>query len=231
MKARVRFAGALFALCAFLSGAIPGHSAVLVGTQGSSFFSLTNDFGVFSTFQPVADVRVIDGSNVSIGGFGVFGAAEAAGQIRFVVFQNDNLLWQSVSYSVEAGEARWYDVGYSSSLVDGDTYTMGIVANDLFAWGQNTASDEGFGAIGGSGLEILPHKAFAQLDIEQGANFAGDPYLLRGFEDFGYQTSLRIFDAGGAVAPPIPEPSEWSMLFAGLLVMTFVANRRRGVSA
>jgi hypothetical protein len=231
MKARVRFAGVLFSLCAFLGGALPGHSAVLVGTQGSSLFSLTNDFGVFSTFQPVADVHVMGNSDVSIGGFGVFGAAEEAGKIRFVIFRNDALLWQSGPYDVAPGSARWYDTSYSSTLVSGDTYTMGVVSNNMFAWGQNTQSDEGFGPIGGNGLEIMPHKAFAQLDLEQGADFVGDPYLLRGFEDYGYQTSLRIFDAGGAVAPPIPEPAEWSMLLAGLLVMTFVANRRRGISA
>src|SRR4029079_9747007 len=86
MKTNVRVTGVLLALFTFLGGALPGHSAVLVGTQGSSFLSLT-DYGAFSTYQPLADVGVIGSSDVSIGGFGVFAAAEAAGKISWVIFQ------------------------------------------------------------------------------------------------------------------------------------------------
>jgi hypothetical protein len=219
MKTRVRFTGVLFALCAFLAGAVPAHSQVLVGTPGSSLFSLT-EFGAFSTFQPLADVAVIGSSNVSIGGFGVYGAAEAAGKIRYVIFDNDSLLWQSGSYDVAVGSAGWYDVSYPTTLASGHTYTMGVVANNLFAWGRNSVSDEGFGPIGGNGLEIRAPQTFAQLDLVQGDDFVGDPLVLRGFELFGDQTSVRVL-------APIPEPSEWSMLLAGLLVIGFVANRRR----
>jgi hypothetical protein len=230
MKTKVGVTGVLLALCTLLAGALPAHSAVLVGTQGSSFFSLT-ELGSFLTFQPVADVVVGD-SDVSIGGFGVYGAAEAAGKISWVMFQNDSLLWQSGSYDVLPGAARWYDVGYSTTLVSGNTYTMGVLANNMFAWGQNTDSDEVFGSIGGNGVLIMPHQTFAQLDLpEQGADFAGDPSVLRVFERSGYQTSVRVFDAAGAAPPPIPEPAEWSMLLAGLSLVTLVANRRRKVQA
>jgi hypothetical protein len=49
------------------------------------------------------------------------------------------------------------------------------------------------------------------------------------FADYPTQTSVRVFDIDGAPAP-IPEPAEWSMLIAGLMVIAFVANRRRRMS-
>ena len=230
MRTSVRFTGVLFALCSFFTGALPGHSAVLVGAQGSSLFSLT-ELGEFRTFQPVSDLVVIGSSDVSIGGFGVYGAAEAAGKISYVIFHNDSLLWQSAAYDVAPGSAKWYDAAYSTTLISGDTYTMGILANNVFAWGQNTASDESFGSVGGNGLAIMPHQPFAQIDLVQGGDFATEPFLLRGFERSEYQTSLRVFDVAGAAAPPIPEPAEWSMLLAGLSFVAFVANRRRRIQA
>jgi hypothetical protein len=220
MKTSVRLRGVLFALCALLAGALPAHSAVLVGTQGSSFFSL----GVPSPFQPLADVVVGD-ADKSIGGFGVYGAAEAAGEIRFVVFDNGTLLWQSAAREVSAGSATWHDIAYTDPLLQGHTYTMGLLASNVFAWGQNTDVDEGFGPIGANGLQIMPYQAAALLDEQAG--FLSDPSLS--FNLSGYQTSVRVFDIDGV--PPIPEPAEWSMLLAGLLVVAFVANRRRPIRA
>ena len=232
MKTRVRLTGVLFALCAFLAGALPAHSAVLVGTQGSTFYSLTEHHdGVFDTFQPIADVVVGD-SNKFIGGFGVYGRAETADKIRWVIFDNGSLLWQSGSYNVipDSGP-RWYDADYPVTLEAGHTYTMGVQANNLFAWGWNPESAEGFGPIGGDGLVIQPHTVamLALVDDNPGADFVGDPLLLRGFELSGDQVSVRVFDVAGV--PPIPEPAEWSMLLAGLMVVGFIANRRRRIPA
>jgi hypothetical protein len=106
---------------------------------------------------------------------------------------------------------------------------MGVVANNMFAWGQNTESDAGYGPVGGDGIVIMPLRTHAQLDVQQGADFAGEPFLQRAFDDTAYQTSVRVFDVDGV--PAIPEPAEWSMLLAGLLVVAFVANRRRGIPA
>jgi hypothetical protein len=231
MKTRVRFTGVLFALCTFLVGALPAHSAVLVGTQGSTFFSLT-EYGVFDTFQPIADV-VVGESNKFIGGFGVYGRAETADKIRWVIFDNDVLLWQSGSSPVTPNSgATWYDVDYPTMLEAGHTYTLGVQANNLFAWGWNPESAEGFGPIGGDGLVIQPHTVamLTLVDGNPGNDFVADSsaVLMRGWEASGDQVSVRVFDVAGV--PAIPEPAEWSMLLAGLLVMGFVANRRRRLS-
>jgi hypothetical protein len=208
-----------------LAAALPGHAAVLVGTQGSSFFSLT-EYGVFDTFQPLADITV-GNANVAIGGFGVYGRAEAADKIRWVIFENDAPLWTSESVSVVPDSAaRWYDVDYPITLLAGQTYTMGVQANNLFAWGWNQGF-QGPGSIG-DGLEIKPAHTVALLelvDYTPGGDFVGTPVLMRGFEASGDQVSVQIFDVAGV--PPIPEPAEWSMLIAGLLVIGFVASRRR----
>jgi hypothetical protein len=58
-----------------------------------------------------------------------------------------------------------------------------------------------------------------QVSVDSAGHFAGDPTFVSGFESFEHQTSLRVL-------APIPEPAEWSMLIAGLLVIGFIAKRR-----
>jgi hypothetical protein len=230
MKTRVRFTGVFLALCAFLLGALPGHSAVLIDTQGSTFYSVAERFGVWMPWQPLSDVVV--SNSVTMGGFGVYGAAEETGKIKWVIYENDALLWQSDPQDVVAGGATWYDVSYSTTLVVGNTYTMGVVATNLFKWGQNTASDAALVPIGRNGLQIMDSQPVAQVEEQEIATFLGVPVVDRNgfpFADYPTQTSVRVFDIDGAPLP-IPEPAEWSMLIAGLMVIAFVANRRRRMS-
>ena len=44
---------------------------------------------------------------------------------------------------------------------------------------------------------------------------------------FGFRTSLQGLFRRRRHNPPIPEPSEWAMLLAGLMVVGFVAKRQR----
>ncbi len=52
-----------------------------------------------------------------------------------------------------------------------------------------------------------------------------------GATDTHLQNSLRLTVQSGSAVPPVPEPAEWTMLVAGLLVMGFIARRRRHNSA
>jgi len=222
MRTFKRLTGVVFALCMAVAGASTASASVLVSNQGSTFFSMS-DFGVFTDFQPIAEV-VVGSSNVNMGGFGVYGAAEAAGQVKWVVFDGLNLVYQSGAASVSQQSARWYDSpAMSLTLASGHTYSMGLVASNMFAWGRN---EEPISPISGGGLTINAFESISNPTFSTSGNFAGDPILIPEYGVPYYQGSVRVFDTGGGV-PAIPEPSEWAMLLAGLMVVGFVAKRQR----
>jgi hypothetical protein len=208
-----------------VAGASTASASVLVQNQGSTFFSMT-EFSFFSEFQPIAEV--VSGGNVNIGGFGVYGQAEAAGSIKYVVFDGSSLIYQSGIQGVSTGGARWFDSpAMSLTLTAGHTYSMGVIASNMFAWGRNA---EPVSPITANGLTINAFEGLVQAPntiLEGGGTFAGDPIYASDWGGVNYfQGSVRVFDAGGGV-PPIPEPSEWAMLLAGLMVVGFVAKRQR----
>jgi hypothetical protein len=205
-------------LCTFMLG-VPSAASALISNQGSSFFSMTNDLGFFSEFQPVAFLEV-GNANVPIGGFGVYGEAEANGQIRWVIVDVANslspLLYVSGTQNVSPQGPGWYDSpGISQTLQANRTYAMGVVASNLFAWSLNDAPS---GPIIQGDLTIPVDSHQLQVALDGAGHFAGDP-IYPGLELPGIQTSLRVL-------APIPEPAEWSMLIAGLLVIAFIARRR-----
>jgi hypothetical protein len=187
-----------------------------------------SDFGFFSEFQPMTEV-LVGGSNVNIGGFGVYGQAEnTSGSLRWIVFDGSSLIYQSGTQGITSGGAKWYDSPtLSLTLEAGHTYSMGLIATDMFAWGRNV---EPVSAITQNGLTINAFEGLVQVPNtipEGGGTFAGDPIYSSDWGGVDYfQGSVRILSAGGAV-PPIPEPAEWTMLLAGLMVVAFVANRQR----
>jgi hypothetical protein len=205
---------------------LPASASVLVSNQGSTFFSMS-EFGFFSEFQPMAEV-LVGGSNVNIGGFGVYGKAEnTSGSLKWIVFDGSSLIYQSGIQSVSTGGAKWYDSPtFNLTLLAGHTYSMGLIATDMFAWGRN---DGTLSAVTQNGLTIKAFEGLVQAPntlAEGGGSFAGDPIYASDFGGVDYfQGSVRVFSAGGAV-PPVPEPSEWMMLAAGLMVVSFVARRR-----
>jgi hypothetical protein len=226
MKLSRRLTGVVFALCMAIAGLSTASASVLVSNQGSTFFSMSDFFGTFTDFQPIAEVTVT-GLPVNIGGFGVYGRAEAAGEIKFVMFDGLSLVYQSDAQSVNQGGARWFDSPtISGTLTAGHTYSMGLVASNLFAWGRNS---EPVSPISGGGLTINGFESISQPTFSTSGGFAGDPILIPEYGVDYFQASVRVMSAGGGV-PPIPEPSEWAMLLAGLMVVAFVAKRQRRTS-
>ena len=109
MASRSRLQSLFAALLCTLTLAAPATSAfALISNQGSSFFSMTNDFGGFSDFQPIAYLHV-GSADVEVGGFGVYGAAEAPGRLRWVVFEETTPVYLSNPQSVSQQGPRWYD--------------------------------------------------------------------------------------------------------------------------
>ena len=116
---------------------------------------------------------------------------------------------------------------------------MGLIADRAGAIGSNFQYAAGYNSgFGGdpkttttaNGLS-LPFTQWLTLNAVTGCSggvcsFGGNPTL---FQDTSttYKPSIRIFD----VTPAVPEPSEWTMLLAGLLLIGFIATRRnRGIN-
>lgn len=232
MRISKRLTGVLFALCALVAG-VSTASAQLISTgTTNTFFSMSDDWFGYVPYQPFANVRVDSATNVNIGGFGVYGRAEASGKVAWVVFDNTdnyNLLTpQPVTRSVSTGDSGWFDLSMSMTLQAGHTYTMGLAATDLFAWGRTTPS-----AISQNGLTILGNEPIVGVYTsnypDSGGNFTQGGFERLVFEEGDvdyFRGTLRVLSPGGSV-PPIPEPAEWTMLLAGLMVVAFVANRQR----
>jgi hypothetical protein len=176
----------------------------------------------------------VGASAVQIGGFGVYGRADFASasnpvNVMWVLFQNGvfNSSY-SLQLTVTDSGARWFDSAYAPvTLAANTTYQMGLVTNaDTFSWGLSMPGTE-VGSAPGATLLTTMGLATVTLSGAPGSGFAGD--ILRvgdGYSDFpDMQPSLRIFGPD-YVSAPIPEPSEWAMLLAGLMVVAFVAKRR-----
>jgi hypothetical protein len=198
---------------------VPSAAFAFISNQGSTFFSMSNDLGGFSEFQPLAVLQV-GNADVNVGQFGVYGAAEAAGQIRWVIFDTANTsnpVYLSGTQGVSPQGLMWYDSpGIGATLSAGQTYAMGVVASNLFAWGW---TDAGAAPITQNGLTLPVRSEQAQVTVDGAGHFAGNPLFVADFDPLAAQTSLRV-------AAAIPEPAEWSMLIAGLLVIGFIARRR-----
>ena len=227
MKTMSRFTGVLFAACMTFAS-LPAANAQLISTNTSS---LSGPLSVFD-YQPIANLAV-GGTNVLADHFSVFGQATGAANLSFVLFDRSAspaadgysiaAIWQSGVQSVTAASAHWYDsptipVAFSTLLAN-NTYSMGVVANGNFLWGQSTV---GIDTLAGQ-LTIPFQTAGTYIVDGTSLTAAVDVYA----DTAGIQTSLRVFGSADAPAPPVPEPAEWTMLLAGLMVVSFVANRQR----
>jgi hypothetical protein len=195
-----------------------------LSVQGTSFFSMTNDWLGFTEFQPLSYLQV-GGAEVQIGRIGVYGAAEAAGQLRWLVSDGAGFLYLSDPQPVSMSGPGWYDSPFiGETLAANQTYIVGLVASNLFAWGWNDGVLNGpISDITQNGLTLQARMGQAEVPVDGSGHFAGNP-IISGFESPDYQPSLRVL-------APIPEPAEWSMLIAGLLVISFIARRRKQMFA
>jgi len=240
MNKNIKFAGALAALCTSLAGIPAADASILLSNTGSSdvgsFISMADMFD--PTFQPLATISV--SQDVSIGGWGVNGQAFANNtQLMWVLFKDNNLELSPTGTVTPTNTAGWFN----SPLVDytlkaGHTYAMGVVSSAGFGWSRDFSGYDPDTAEPITGVFPAITQNFITLQpIEATAQVTWDPASSTGAVDraayadtAGFRSSIQIFSAGdfgGGPTPPVPEPAEWSMLLAGLLVVAFVANRQR----
>jgi hypothetical protein len=243
MKRSIKLAGMLFALVTTVA-AVPAANAIpqplLTTGEGPLVQMVAPEFwqetfgGAAYIGQPLANVTV--SSPVTIGGFGVWGRADFASasspvNVMWVLFAaGDPIGAYSLQQTVTSSGERWFDSpGVSLNLAAG-SYQMGLVANDTFSWGLSSPGSE-IGPVSGLTIHNTMGTAVVTLAGTPGSGFDGIEAIDVNSPYPDFQPSLRIYGADYASLPPaIPEPSEWAMLLAGLMVIGFVANRRRKVT-
>jgi len=225
MKSQSRLATLLVAI-GMTIGSAAAHSAPLIEYQGTSFIGATNQN------EPLAKV-VVGTSSVTIGGFGVYGQAQAAGNVEWVIFDSTQLsspVFTSAAQQVSArpgtfaSQATWYDSpAMNFTLLAGHTYAIGLIADKVgtgtFNWGASP--DSPFGGTApppANGLTLSFMQALSNAGVVNGS-FTSTPTLYTVNNSNRREMSLHI-------SAPVPEPAEWTMLIAGLLVVGFIANRR-----
>jgi hypothetical protein len=217
------------AFIASLCASATGSASILIQNAGTSWG------GVAGINQPLAKV-VIGASDVAIAGLGVFGQAQSAGNVKWVIFDSlapSTPLYLSAVQAVAARagqfatQAMWYDSpSLSLTLQAGRTYAMGLITDVIgangFLWGVEWTTQlmtGGGASVDGNGV-ALP---FVSSVGSIGSPALDTPSLAAIDGTSFYRTSLRLYEA----TAPIPEPAEWTMLAAGLFVISFIARRRR----
>lgn len=219
---------ATIAFIASLCVSATGSASILIENAGTSWG------GVAGINQPLAKV-LIGANDVSIGGLGVFGQAQSAGNVKWVIFDSlapSTPLYLSSAQAVTARpgsfatQATWYDSPtLNLTLQSGHSYAMGLIADTVgangFLWGVEWTTN----LMGGGGPSLdssgiaLP---FVSSSGSAGSLLLDSPSLTAIDGTSFYRTSLRVM-------APVPEPAEWTMLVAGLFVVGFIARRRQQI--
>jgi hypothetical protein len=187
----------------------------------------TSPVGAGGQFQPLTKV-IVGAADVPITGFGVYGQAQFAGNLKWIIF--DSLHQTSPSYLSPAqavvgnpgdfaNEAQWYDItNINFTLLAGHTYAMGVIADQIgsksFRWGASPDNPSGpLPGIDANGLSLPFEQSLDNSGLKLGI-FTDTPFIIHIDNTNRRQMSLRIF---GPDTGEVPEPASiflWSSLIA-----------------
>jgi hypothetical protein len=190
-----------------MSGAAIAAGPLLIQDQGNS---APYGESYKSTTQPFAAVSV-GPNDVAITGFGVYGQAPSAMTLKWALFDITGArLYVSPEQNVGGvTNMQWYDSpALNLTLLANHTYALGALTNNatgrfIYSWTYPSA------LISANGLSLPDMRP-------QVGNFS-NPVLTSPDYYLG-QNSIHVFG--------VPEPAEWVMLIAGLMVVAFIARRR-----
>ncbi len=237
MTKTVRRAALALAAVAALSAA-PAHAMlVLQGPQdfsgtglGSVNTVLTLQSEGSSTTEEGAVGRIMESSVDIISGDALTGASQTQTRTIDSLDITSATDLRVVFNAVEPGNTA----AQSTTLIDLRLSIFSPDGQELFNSGSLTSPvtfADTFTGAGNSGFVFALDAAQAAAAQELG--FAGDfgDNLLGLYASVADATggpeTFFIASAGGAVAPPIPEPETYALMLAGLGIVGFVAARRR----
>ena len=178
-----------------------------INTGSVSDESRSAEFGILTRIE-------VGAADVAIDGFGVYGAQEADGNIRFAIFNEAGFVREYLSDAIAAlaGGLQWYDTpDFALSLLANNVYYFGLISDQRFSyrWATNV------GAVSANGL------------TSTASDISGTNGNFRGFADpvmedncCVVQQSLRIR------ATDVPEPAPLALLGLGLLGLGLARRRR-----
>jgi hypothetical protein len=209
---------------AFLCGTASG--TILIENQQTDFL------GVGNRNQPLAKV-VVGAADVPITGFGVFGQAQVAGNLKWIIFDSTQLtspvyLSPAMGISGDPGafseQAKWHDSpAIDFTLLAGHSYAIGVISDQIgangFRWGASPDNTSGpYPSVTASGLDLPFMESLVNSGVQSGV-FSSTPNLLQLNYTTRRQISLRIEGPGDAT---VPEPGSvviWACLAAVGLVL------------
>src|SRR5690349_17446095 len=123
MNRTIKFAGILAAICTSIAAMPAADALTLYSNPGDSFSSYTNAGADAPYLQPLATISV--SSNTLIGGFGVSGQAFGTTNLKWLIFEGDDL-----KYNVDqivGTQSGWFyspSIDGNFTLEVGKTYAM-----------------------------------------------------------------------------------------------------------